>query len=217
MTQAKENLILRQDTHIDQLADKLSEERVRRVIAPVLTGTGVPEDMAENDLSYVRDLGLIKIEGNVRIANRIYQEVIPRSLTYGTQVTITHESAWYVRKDGLLDMKMLISAFQEFFREHSQSWQERFQYREAGPQLLMQSFLQRIVNSGGRVEREYGLGKGRTDLLVIWKHRAGVQKTVIELKMKRKEALETVIKDGLRQTYEYMDRCGNSQRASDNL
>ena len=35
------------------------------------------------------------------------------------------------------------------------------------PQLLRQAFLQRLVNGGGRVEREYGLGRGRTDLLVI--------------------------------------------------
>ena len=35
------------------------------------------------------------------------------------------------------------------------------------PQLLRQAFLQRLVNGGGPVEREYGLGRGRTDLLVI--------------------------------------------------
>ncbi len=39
---------------------------------------------------------------------------------------------------------------------------------EAGPQLLLQAFLQRGVNSGGRIEREYGLGRGRTDLLIVW-------------------------------------------------
>ena len=33
--QAKEQLILRRETHLDQLADKLQEERVRRVIEPV--------------------------------------------------------------------------------------------------------------------------------------------------------------------------------------
>ena len=53
-----------------------------------------------------------------------------------------------------------------FFREHSEHWIKRFAYREAGPQLLLQAFLQRIVNSGGRIEREYGLGKMRTDLLI---------------------------------------------------
>ena len=37
-----------------------------------------------------------------------------------------------------------------------------------GPQLLLQAFLQRVVNGGGRIEREYGLGRGRTDLLIVW-------------------------------------------------
>jgi len=36
--QAKEKLILRRETHLDQLTDKLKEERVRRVIAPMLRG-----------------------------------------------------------------------------------------------------------------------------------------------------------------------------------
>ena len=39
---AKENLILRRDTHLDQLADKLQEERVRRVIEPLLAGNDQP-------------------------------------------------------------------------------------------------------------------------------------------------------------------------------
>ncbi|QTA82035.1 Uncharacterized protein dnl_43980 [Desulfonema limicola] len=33
--QAGENLILRRETHIDQLADKLTEKRVQRVIGPI--------------------------------------------------------------------------------------------------------------------------------------------------------------------------------------
>ena len=35
---AQERLILRRDTHIDDLANKLREERVRRVVAPILAG-----------------------------------------------------------------------------------------------------------------------------------------------------------------------------------
>ncbi len=212
ITRSKENLILRRDTHLDQLADKLEEERVRRVIEPALAGHTEPENISPDDLRYVRDLGLIRTEGHVRIANRIYQEIIPRELTYSTQLTIAHETAWYVRRqDGLLDMNLLVSAFQDFFRQHSESWEERFHYKEAGPQLLMQAFLQRIVNSGGHVEREYGFGRKRTDLLVVWPHKTGVQKVVIELKVRRNEALETIIKEGVRQTWEYMDKCGTDQ------
>jgi hypothetical protein len=71
----------------------------------------------------------------------------------------------------------------------------------------MQAFLQRIINGGGRVEREYGLGRMRTDLLVIWPHLAGVQKVVIELKILHK-TLEKTIAQGLEQTWEYLDRSG---------
>ncbi len=40
IAQAKENLILRRDTHLDQLTDKLREDRVKRVLIPILAGSG---------------------------------------------------------------------------------------------------------------------------------------------------------------------------------
>ena len=77
--QAKENLILRRVTHLDQLADKLREPRVRRVVEALLTGDPSPNAIPPDDVIYVRDLGLIKTEGQLSIANPIYQEVIPAS------------------------------------------------------------------------------------------------------------------------------------------
>jgi hypothetical protein len=210
LAEAKERLILRRDTHLDQLTDKLQEERVRRVISPILAGVGSPDLISTDDISYVRDLGLIRTEGELTIANQIYREVIPRELTYSTQLTISHKPAWYIQPDGRLDMAGLLAAFQQFFREHSEIWLERFDYREAGPQLLMQAFLQRVVNSGGRIEREYGLGRKRTDLLVIWPHPGGTQRVVIELKVKY-GTLERTLSEGLAQTWEYMDRCGTTE------
>ena len=58
--------------------------------------------------------------------------------------------------DGL-DVDKLLGGFQTFFREHSEHWLGRFDYAEAGPQFLLRAFLQRVVNSGGRIEREYDL------------------------------------------------------------
>ena len=210
--EAKENLILRRETHLDQLADKLQEERVRRVIGSLLAGDTVAEDFQQDDVSYLLDLGLIKQEigGAIRIANPIYQEVIPRELGWNIQSGITEQTAWYVTPEGRLDMDKLLAAFQTFFREHSEHWVERFQYKEAGPQLLIQAFLQRIVNGGGRIEREYGLGKLRTDLLIIWPYGNQIQKAVIELKVLHK-SLEQTLAQGLRQSCAYMDRCGTSE------
>lgn len=208
--QAKENLILRRETHLDQLTDKLKEERIRRVIEPILAGSEEAEKIPVDDVEYAYDLGLVKVSPQLAIANQIYREVIPRVLTYTTQIRITHDSSWYVDDTGRLDMDKLLTAFQEYFRKNFDSWVGGFDYAEAGPQLLLQAFLQRIINSGGRVEREYGLGRDRTDLIVIWFHEKGKQEVVIEMKL-RYGSLETTIEKGLEQTYGYMDKCGTTE------
>lgn len=208
---AAEEIIQRRETHLDQLTDKLKEERVRRVILPILSGSGNIISIPEDDVQYVEDLGLIRRKPQIDIANPIYREVIPRALVHTTQDQITHQTAWYITPEGKLDLSKLINAFQQFFREHSEHWLERFDYREAGPQLLMQAFLQRIVNGGGRVEREYALGSMRTDLLVTWPYdKDKKQIAIIELKI-RHGSLEAVKKQGMRQTVEYMDRCGGEE------
>ena len=210
---AREQLILRRETHLEQLTDRLQEERVRRVIGPLLSGSAPAETIRPDDLQYVRDLGLVARDAPVRIANPVYREVIPRDLTWTTEEFLPHDPAWYVDSDGGLNLTKLLAAFQEFFREHSEHWIERFQYREAGPQLLLQAFLHRIVNSGGRVEREYGLGRMRTDLLIVWPSGAPPERTrrmVIECKLLHGN-LERTIREGLEQTRSYLDRCGAAE------
>ncbi len=208
--QAKENLILRRDTHLDQLTDKLKEERVQRVIQPILLGEETP--LSPDDVQYVVDLGLLyrHRNGETEIANKIYQEVIPRELGWGFQMGLAQKAVWYINEsDGQLNIDKLLTAFQDFFRENSEHWLQQYQYHEAGPHLLLQAFLQRIINGGGRVEREYGLGHKRTDLLILWPYSEGKQQVVIELKLLRGSRQATLAK-GLKQTWEYMDTA-NSQ------
>lgn len=211
---ARERLILRCDTHLDQLLDKLREPRVRRVIEPLLSG-GKARPRSD-DVAYVRDLGLVARHPPLAIANPIYREVIPRGLTADVQETITNEPAWYVGEGGRLLVPELLAAFQQYFRENSEHWVERFGYREAGPQLLLQAFLQRIVNSGGRVEREYGLGRMRTDLLIVWptirpgEVPADPQRVVIECKLLH-GSLGATLSAGIAQTLAYMDRAGATE------
>ena len=108
-----------------------------------------------------------------RIANPIYAEVVPRELTYATQEDLLVNPAWYIDEDGALNPDKLLEAFQEYFRENSEHWLKLFQYQEAGPQLLLQAFLQRVLNGGGRIEREYGLGRQRVDLFIRWPRPGG--------------------------------------------
>jgi hypothetical protein len=210
---ARENLILRRETHLDQLTDKLREERVRRVIEPMLAGQTAAGDFQPDDIQYTVDLGLIRreVNGALSIANRIYHEVIPRELTADTQSGLHQQPGWYVGAEGRLDLVKLLAAFQTFFRENSEAWLERFNYREAGPHLLLQAFLQRIVNGGGRIERQYALGRRRVDLLVRWPVGRGAeareQKAVIELKVVR-HSREATLTEGLEQTVAYAEGCG---------
>ena len=205
--EARERLIQRRATHLDYLTDRLDEERVRRVVEPILSGA-TDSDHTARDVAYARDLGLVARDPPLRIANPIYAEVVPRELTWATQEGLVQEAAWYVDPDGGLDVVALLEAFQGFFREHSEHWVERFHYREAGPQLLLQAYLQRVVNGGGRIEREYGLGRGRTDLLIIRPQHDRVRRFVIECKVLHpRRSLESTIDEGAQQTAGYVDRC----------
>ena len=179
---------------------------MRRVSEPLLSGAE-RRSYTANDLPYVRDLGLIASDSPPRIANPIYREVVPRELTFGTQATMTQTTASYVAADGGLNLTLLLEDFQDFFRQHSEHWEERYGYKEAGPQLLLQAFLQKVVNGGGRIEREYGLGRGRTDLLILWPQGSRVQRFVVECKVLRR-SLASTIDEGVRQTAGCMDRCG---------
>ena len=210
--EAQEHLILKRVTHLDQLVARLREKRVQRVIEPILSGDTYPAKELKDferrqDLECVRDLGLISPDDPPRIANPIYAEAVHRELTIAAQSELPVQPAWYVDMANGLQMTKLMEGFQDFFRQHSEHWLRRFDYEEAGPQLLLQAYLQRVLDSGGRIEREAGLGMGRTDLLVTWPLDNREQRFVVECKILR-GSLEAVINKGLDQTAKYMDACG---------
>ena len=180
--QAKENLILRRVTHLDQLADKLSEDRVRRVIEPMLAGTlmtNVPED----DRQYLVDLGLLRRDGTggLVVANPIYREVLPRVLAGGPQDTLPYIAPTWLNADGSLNPEQLREAFLAFWRQHGQPLLGSAPYHEIAPHLVLMAFLHRVVNGGGTLEREYAIGWGRMDLCL----RYGALTLGIELKVWR--------------------------------
>jgi len=202
--QAKEALILRRDTHLDSLVDKLKEERVRLIITAIIDGHELEYDRYNDALGYCQDLGLITAKPPIGFANPIYREIIPRVMSYHWQLSIPADYAdpcWYV-KNGKLDMEALLQAFQSFYREHSEAWLEKYDFREVGRQLLLMAFLQRIVNGGGRIEREMAIGNGRADLVIDY---AG-ERFVLELKLKHHPTLSQAT--GLRQLGRYLDRLG---------
>lgn len=197
--QAKETLILRKETHLDVLSDRLQEPRVRRIIDAIINSETRVPTWTDDDLEYTINLGLIKPNKHeVAIANPIYQEIFPRVLTARYEQAIAGRSKHYIRTDGSLDIHKLLSNFADFYRENSAIWLEQFEYKESGPHLILLAFLQRIVNGGGTIHREYALGRGRVDILVTWQN----QRIVIELKLFKDK---NTLPKGLEQTAKYMD------------
>src|SRR5262249_61009143 len=108
------------------------------------------------DLTHVLDLGLIAPANPPRIPNPINREVIARVLTTGVEVNVLADPRTFVLPDGRLDFPLLLHEFADFWREHGEILTKAQHYHEAAPQLVLMGFLQRIVNAGGHVEREYG-------------------------------------------------------------
>jgi hypothetical protein len=207
--QAKERLILARVTHLDSLADKLQEPRVRRVIEPVLAGQDVGTTIPRDDIDYVLDLGLIARDaaGNLVIANPVYREVIPRELSSVTaDVMVLPARSWKL-PDGRLDVDGLFDAFVAFWKRHAEPMVQGQSYPEIAPHIVLMAYLQRVVNGGAMIEREYAAGSGRMDLCIRWPVSGGEQLVAIELKVWRDKQGDP-IHEGLAQVEGYLGRLG---------
>ena len=121
----------------------------------------------------------------------------------------------FVTADGRLDFERLLEEFAAFWREHGDVLAAGFSYHEVAPQLVLMAYVQRVVNGGGTIEREYGVGRGRIDLLVRWPHVAPgssggkreLQREAIELKVWSEKRPDPLAR-GLDQLDAYLGRLG---------
>jgi hypothetical protein len=205
---AKERLIAARRTHLGSLADRLRDPRVKRVIEPLIAGT-LPDINAafDDDVAYTQDLGLIAQGNPVRVANPIYREVIIRELGAGLERVLTVDKRWFILPDGRLDFARILEEFAAFWAEH-EGWLGGLDYPEVAMQVMFMMYLQRIVNGGGFVDREYGVGSGRIDLLIrkpYGDHQ--VQREAIELKVWHPGGSDP-LPVGLRQLDRYLAQLG---------
>ncbi|OHY32854.1 polyketide biosynthesis operon protein CyrO [Cylindrospermopsis raciborskii CS-508] len=203
INQAKEVLIQRQDTHLDSLAERLREDRVKAIIQPMLAGSDLP-DTPEDDRRFLLDLGLVKRSplGGLTIANPIYQEVIPRVLSQGSQDSLPQIQPTWLNTDNTLNSDKLLNAFLEFWRQHGEPLLKSAPYHEIAPHLVLMAFLHRVVNGGGTLEREYAVGSGRMDICL----RYGKVVMGIELKVWRGKS--DPLTKGLTQLDKYLGGLG---------
>ena len=155
LDQAMERLILARATHLDgaafrSLLGRLQEDRVRRVLEPVLAGELI--DISPYDDQYVLDLGLISATVPPQIANPLYREVISRVLAGKAEMAISAEVPRYLLPSGRLDFPVLMAGFIEFWTEHGDLLVTRMPYPEAAPMLVLMAWLHRAVNGQGHID-----------------------------------------------------------------
>ena len=137
------------------------------------------------------------------VANPIYRGVLVRSLSLGYQQSMPEPEFRWKTPEGKLDIRALMAEFQTFWRRHSEIWEAKADYTEAFPHLLLMGFLQRVINGGGRIEREVAAGRGRLDLMVEYADEIHV----IEIKLVHPaDGPKTTLKQGLEQVARYGDR-----------
>jgi hypothetical protein len=168
---AKEILIVRQDTHLDSLAERLREPRVKAIIEPILAGLELG-DVPNDDIQFVIDLGLCKMDplGGLAIANPIYREVLPRVLTVTPMASLPQIAPIWLTPSGELDTDALLQAFLVFWRQHGEPLLGSAAYHEIAPHLVLMAFLHRVVNGSRTLEREYAIGRDRMDLCLKYRN-----------------------------------------------
>ncbi|MBM4366106.1 MAG: AAA family ATPase [Deltaproteobacteria bacterium] len=209
--QARERLVMSRTTHLDNLGQRLREPRVATIMSRVVEGDD-DLDASSDDFQYCIDLGLLAPSGGLpAIANPIYREVIARELSLRAQAVLPLPRAAWLRPGGQLDAPVLVGQFLQWWRENSDFAVRHAPegYREATVHLAFMAFLQKVVNGGGLIQREFAAGSGRVDLCV---EMAGAR-TVIEIKRVRPDrgTRERAVRDGVVQLSEYLDTLGERE------
>ena len=210
--QAKERLILARTTHLDSLSERLAEPRVARVVEPIIVGdTPLAIPYEHDDFLYVIDLGLIRRgPQGAEPANPLYREVLARQIGLRIQESLNQPSWPWKTAHGRLDFPALLDAFFDWWRDNEGAVKRHGNknYPEALPHLSLMAFLQRVVNGGGSVMREYAAGRGAVDLVVVY----GEDRFVVEVKrvFTGGKSPERVRKEGIAQLSRYLDDLGES-------
>ncbi|MDR2578317.1 MAG: PD-(D/E)XK nuclease domain-containing protein [Chitinispirillales bacterium] len=211
VTEAREQMILARETHLDALAYRMENPKIRKIIESLIVGKTDPSLSGSEDFRLCLDLGLVTREkGTPSVANPIYREILARQLTIGPQDAIPEPDWQWEKPDGTIDMDALLKEFQKFWRRHSEIWEEKMNYTEAFPHLLLMAFLQRVLNGGGHIDREYAAGRGRMDLAVEYKNAINI----IEIKLIYSyDSPAEVREEGLRQITKYRDKINKNAPA----
>ena len=200
--EAKEILVRTRPHHLQSLGSRLRDPRVHPIIQAIMTGGDIP-DIPEHDLQYVRELGLVRYDdtGQLRLANPIYADAMPRALAATIQMGMPAPGPGWLDDNGRLDPVRLLMGFLMFWREYGHRMLKAAPYKEIAAQLVLLTYLHRVANGGGSVSPEFSVLAGRIDLCL----RKGPVTLGIELKVWRDDRPDPLAK-GLVQLDGYLTK-----------
>ena len=204
----REDLIVNRVTHLDYLADKLREDRVRRLIEPMLSGSD-RHAFTDRDIAYARDLGLVARDAAVA----------------GGQPDLRRSAAARTRVGGAGDAGCVAAAVREDGRQPGRGVADGGVPGLLPPPLgtLAEPLRVRggvaavapagILAARGERRRPHRAGicagereGGPADRVAAGGPRAGVRGGSARV-VREHDGLERVVDEGVEQTARYVDRC----------
>ncbi|MFM2153728.1 MAG: hypothetical protein RL199_2163, partial [Pseudomonadota bacterium] len=186
--------------HLTSLVKRLSEERVMNVVAPVVAGDypKVPAD----DVRYAVELGIVeRLPGDrLQPGNPLYARALLKAVTEQERTSLSNWAPNWLGADGRMDPARLRENFLSFWARHRDMMKDRIRYPEAVAHFGLMTYLDRVANGGGRVDREFAVGRGRLDLLLVH----GDVKLPIEVKVHRDDGGDPT-REGLEQLDRYCE------------
>jgi hypothetical protein len=161
---AYRRLVTRYATPIDDLAARLTEPRIRRVIEPLLLGTAEIANVADSDVQFARDIGLIAADDPVRFEGLIHRAIVPRLLSQNIRRAFIEDPAQFFDPDGRLSMERLLQTFVAFYTTYATDLLPAILYPKIAPELVFLGVLLHVLEGRGWVDIELGASRGRIDI-----------------------------------------------------
>lgn len=199
---ARDVVLERRGGVLDEAVDRMRDPRFKALLEQV--GSGILRDLSSEEARAAVDLGIIREtpEGAVAFANPMWKLLVARQLPNAKSSMFSTDKPAWVRPDGRLDPEKLLETFLEFWRRHGDQVFAGATYGELSP-LVLTAFLNGIIKSGGLIEREYALGRGRMDVCI----RQGGSAVALVVKVRRDRDADPAV-EGLVQVDESLARHG---------
>jgi hypothetical protein len=199
---ARDIMLDRRGGLLDEICGIIRDARGRPSLEAILMGEA--RAPSGRDVRAALDIGLLRCDQDERmsIANPIFLELVARNMPGAVRSVFPPGKPPWVDADGKLHQKRLLEELLGFWRRYGDALFSNTHYTELSP-LVLTAFLQRVVSSGGMIEREYALGRGRMDVCI----RQGGEVLALVVKVWRDRDPDP-LPEGLTQVDEALARLG---------